>query len=139
MPMVLTKYMPPNTSRSLQPINLFHSIGIAASTATNGSTTAATFTVRCKRVTRRTSCTIARPWRHSPWQAGSPRSRVRRRVSAPQPRPLSLARAARRRARLDALAEQLEGEASIHEVDLTDERQARSFVEEAHSEHGALH
>src|SRR5215212_834948 len=51
----------------------------------------------------------------------------------------TVALAARRRERLDALAEQLEGQASIHEVDLTDEQQARSFIEEAHSEHGALH
>jgi NADP-dependent 3-hydroxy acid dehydrogenase YdfG len=51
----------------------------------------------------------------------------------------TVALAARRRERLDALAEQLEGEASIHEVDLTDEQQARSFIEEAHSEHGGLH
>jgi clavulanate-9-aldehyde reducatase len=51
----------------------------------------------------------------------------------------TVALAARRRERLDALAEQLEGEASIHEVDVTDEQQARSFIEEAHSEHGGLH
>jgi NADP-dependent 3-hydroxy acid dehydrogenase YdfG len=50
----------------------------------------------------------------------------------------TLALAARRRDRLDALAEQLEGEASIHEVDVSDEQQARSFIEQAHSEHGAL-
>jgi NADP-dependent 3-hydroxy acid dehydrogenase YdfG len=51
----------------------------------------------------------------------------------------TVALAARRRERLDALAEQLEGEASIHEVDVTDEQQARSFVEQAHAEHGGLH
>ncbi len=51
----------------------------------------------------------------------------------------TVALAARRRDRLDALAEQLEGESSIHEVDLSDEQQARSFIEAAHSEHGALH
>ena len=51
----------------------------------------------------------------------------------------TVALAARRRDRLDALAEQLEGEASIHEVDVSDEQQARSFIEHAHSEHGALH
>jgi NADP-dependent 3-hydroxy acid dehydrogenase YdfG len=50
----------------------------------------------------------------------------------------TVALAARRRDRLDALAEQLEGEASIHEVDVSDEQQARSFIEQAHSEHGAL-
>src|SRR4051794_39326165 len=47
--------------------------------------------------------------------------------------------AARRRDRLDALAGQLDGEASIHEVDVADEEQARSFVEAAHAEHGGLH
>jgi NADP-dependent 3-hydroxy acid dehydrogenase YdfG len=51
----------------------------------------------------------------------------------------TVALAARRRDRLDALAGQLEGEASIHEVDVSDEQQARSFIEQAHSEHGALH
>jgi clavulanate-9-aldehyde reducatase len=51
----------------------------------------------------------------------------------------TVALAARRRDRLDALAEQLEGEVSIHEVDVSDEQQARSFIEQAHSEHGALH
>jgi NADP-dependent 3-hydroxy acid dehydrogenase YdfG len=50
----------------------------------------------------------------------------------------TVALAARRRDRLDALAEQLDGEASIHEVDVSDEQQARSFIEQAHSEHGAL-
>ncbi len=50
----------------------------------------------------------------------------------------TLALAARRRDRLDALAEQLEGEASIHEVDVSDEQQARAFIEQAHAEHGAL-
>jgi NADP-dependent 3-hydroxy acid dehydrogenase YdfG len=51
----------------------------------------------------------------------------------------TVALAARRRDRLEALAERLEGPASIHEVDVTDERQARSFIESAHAEHGALH
>jgi NADP-dependent 3-hydroxy acid dehydrogenase YdfG len=51
----------------------------------------------------------------------------------------TVALGARRRDRLDQLAEQLEGPASVHEVDLTDERQARSFIESVHSEHGALH
>jgi NADP-dependent 3-hydroxy acid dehydrogenase YdfG len=51
----------------------------------------------------------------------------------------TVALAARRRERLDELAEQLDGPASIHEADLSDERQARSFVEGAHAEHGALH
>jgi NADP-dependent 3-hydroxy acid dehydrogenase YdfG len=51
----------------------------------------------------------------------------------------SVALAARRRDRLEALAEQLEGPSSIHEVDVTDEQQARSFIEDAHAEHGGLH
>jgi clavulanate-9-aldehyde reducatase len=51
----------------------------------------------------------------------------------------TVALAARRRDRLEALAEQLEGEASVHEVDVADEAQARSFIEEAHSQHGSLH
>ena len=51
----------------------------------------------------------------------------------------TVALAARRRDRLDALAEQLEGEASIHEVDVSDEQQARAFIEQAHAEHGGLH
>src|SRR4051812_15607600 len=51
----------------------------------------------------------------------------------------TVALAARRRERLDALADQLDGEASIHEVDLTDEQQARAFIEQAHAEHGGLH
>jgi NADP-dependent 3-hydroxy acid dehydrogenase YdfG len=51
----------------------------------------------------------------------------------------TVALAARRRERLDALARRLEGPASVHEVDVTDEAQARAFVETAHSEHGGLH
>jgi clavulanate-9-aldehyde reducatase len=51
----------------------------------------------------------------------------------------TVALAARRRDRLETLAEQLEGEASVHEVDVADEAQARSFVEAAHSQHGGLH
>ena len=51
----------------------------------------------------------------------------------------TVALAARRRDRLDALAEQLEGGVSVHEVDVSDEQQARSFIEQAHAEHGALH
>jgi NADP-dependent 3-hydroxy acid dehydrogenase YdfG len=46
---------------------------------------------------------------------------------------------ARRRDRLDELAQRLEGPASVHEVDVADESQARAFVEAAHREHGALH
>jgi NADP-dependent 3-hydroxy acid dehydrogenase YdfG len=51
----------------------------------------------------------------------------------------TVALAARRRERLDDLAQRLEGPHSVHEVDLADESQARSFVESVHSEHGALH
>jgi NADP-dependent 3-hydroxy acid dehydrogenase YdfG len=46
---------------------------------------------------------------------------------------------ARRRDRIEALAEKLDGPASAHEVDVTDERQARSFIESAHEQHGGLH
>jgi clavulanate-9-aldehyde reducatase len=46
---------------------------------------------------------------------------------------------ARRRERLEELAESLDGPVSVHEVDVTDEGQARSFVEAAHAEHGGLH
>ena len=51
----------------------------------------------------------------------------------------AVALGARRRDRLEELARSLEGPASIHEVDVTDEQQARSFVEAAHAEHGGLH
>jgi clavulanate-9-aldehyde reducatase len=51
----------------------------------------------------------------------------------------TVALAARRRDRLEALAERLEGPASVHEVDLSDDAAARSFVEAAYAEHGALH
>jgi NADP-dependent 3-hydroxy acid dehydrogenase YdfG len=50
----------------------------------------------------------------------------------------AVALGARRRERLDELAGRLEGPVSIHEVDVTDEGQARSFVEAAHAEHGGL-
>jgi clavulanate-9-aldehyde reductase len=50
----------------------------------------------------------------------------------------TVALAARRRDRLEALADRLEGPASVHEVDLSDDAAARSFVEAAHAEHGAL-
>ena len=46
---------------------------------------------------------------------------------------------ARRRDRLEALAERLEGPSALHEVDLSDEDQTRAFVEGAQREHGALH
>ncbi|MEA2364473.1 MAG: hypothetical protein QOD71_3618 [Thermoleophilaceae bacterium] len=51
----------------------------------------------------------------------------------------TVALAARRRDRLEALTERLEGPSSIHEVDITDEQQARSFIESAHAQHGGLH
>jgi NADP-dependent 3-hydroxy acid dehydrogenase YdfG len=51
----------------------------------------------------------------------------------------TVALAARRHDRLEQVAGRLEGPSSLHEVDVSDERQARSFVESAHSEHGALH
>jgi NADP-dependent 3-hydroxy acid dehydrogenase YdfG len=51
----------------------------------------------------------------------------------------TVALAARRRDRLEQLAESLEGPVSVHEVDITDEAQARGFIEAAHSEHGGLH
>jgi len=50
----------------------------------------------------------------------------------------AVALGARRGDRLEALAEGLEGPASVHEVDLTDEGAARRFVEAAHAEHGGL-
>jgi NADP-dependent 3-hydroxy acid dehydrogenase YdfG len=51
----------------------------------------------------------------------------------------AVALAARRRDRLAELAQALDGPSSIHEVDVTDEQQARSFIEAAHAEHGGLH
>jgi NADP-dependent 3-hydroxy acid dehydrogenase YdfG len=51
----------------------------------------------------------------------------------------TVALAARRRDRLAELAEQLEGPVSTHEVDVTDEAQARAFIEAAHADHGGLH
>jgi NADP-dependent 3-hydroxy acid dehydrogenase YdfG len=51
----------------------------------------------------------------------------------------TVALAARRRDRLEALADRMEGPASVHEVDLSDEGAARSFVEAAYAEHSALH
>jgi clavulanate-9-aldehyde reducatase len=50
----------------------------------------------------------------------------------------AVALAARRRDRLEELAAALEGPSSIHEVDVSDEQQARSFIEAAHAEHGGL-
>jgi clavulanate-9-aldehyde reducatase len=50
----------------------------------------------------------------------------------------TVALAARRRDRLDALAERLESPVSTHEVDVSDEGQARAFIESVHEEHGGL-
>jgi clavulanate-9-aldehyde reducatase len=51
----------------------------------------------------------------------------------------AVALGARRRDRLEELASRLDGPSSVHEVDVTDETQARAFVEASHREHGALH
>jgi NADP-dependent 3-hydroxy acid dehydrogenase YdfG len=51
----------------------------------------------------------------------------------------AVALGARRRDRLEDLAARLEGPCSVHEVDVTDEAQARAFVEDTNREHGALH
>jgi clavulanate-9-aldehyde reducatase len=51
----------------------------------------------------------------------------------------TVALGARRRDRLEAIAERLAGPASVHEVDVTDEAASRAFVETARAEHGALH
>jgi clavulanate-9-aldehyde reducatase len=51
----------------------------------------------------------------------------------------TVALGARRRDRLKELAADLDGPSSVHEVDVGDEQQARSFIEGAHSEHGGLH
>jgi NADP-dependent 3-hydroxy acid dehydrogenase YdfG len=50
----------------------------------------------------------------------------------------SVALGARRRDRLDEIAARLEGPSSVHEVDVSDEEQARGFVAAAHREHGRL-
>jgi NADP-dependent 3-hydroxy acid dehydrogenase YdfG len=51
----------------------------------------------------------------------------------------AVALGARRGDRMEALAGRLEGPCSVHEVDVTDEAQARGFVEAANREHGGLH
>ena len=51
----------------------------------------------------------------------------------------AVALGARRRDRLEALTTRLQGPCSVHEVDVTDEAQARGFIEDAHREHGGLH
>jgi NADP-dependent 3-hydroxy acid dehydrogenase YdfG len=50
----------------------------------------------------------------------------------------AIALGARRRERLDEVAAKAEGPCSVHEVDITDENQARGFIEAAHREHGGL-
>src|ERR687896_2231537 len=51
----------------------------------------------------------------------------------------AVALGARRRDRLEDLAGRLDGPCSVHQVDVTDEEQARGFVGAAHREHGGLH
>ena len=50
----------------------------------------------------------------------------------------TVALGARRTDRLEAIAERLEGRCLVKQVDVTDERQARSFVQESHDELGRL-
>src|SRR5919109_4732132 len=50
----------------------------------------------------------------------------------------SVALGARRGDRLQAIADSLEGPALAHEVDVSDEEQARAFVQRAHDELGRL-
>jgi clavulanate-9-aldehyde reductase len=51
----------------------------------------------------------------------------------------TVALAARRRDRLEALAERLDGPASVHAVDVADEAQARAFIDAVHAAHGGPH
>jgi NADP-dependent 3-hydroxy acid dehydrogenase YdfG len=51
----------------------------------------------------------------------------------------SVALGARRADRLQAIAESLEGPSLVREVDVSDEEQARAFVQAAHDELGGLH
>jgi NADP-dependent 3-hydroxy acid dehydrogenase YdfG len=51
----------------------------------------------------------------------------------------TVALGARRLERLEDLAGRVEGPSSVHRVDVTDEGQARRFVEDVHREHGGLH
>jgi NADP-dependent 3-hydroxy acid dehydrogenase YdfG len=51
----------------------------------------------------------------------------------------SVALGARRAGRLQAIAESLEGPSLVREVDVSDEEQARAFVQAAHDELGGLH
>jgi clavulanate-9-aldehyde reducatase len=51
----------------------------------------------------------------------------------------SVALGARRTDRLEALAESLDGRTLVREVDVSDEEQARAFIQAAHDELGGLH
>ncbi len=51
----------------------------------------------------------------------------------------SVALGARRTDRLEALAGSLEGRSLVHELDVSDEEQARGFIQAAHDELGGLH
>jgi clavulanate-9-aldehyde reducatase len=51
----------------------------------------------------------------------------------------AVALAARREDRLAAIAEQIEGPTFVAEADVTDEQQARDFIQRAHAELGGLH
>jgi NADP-dependent 3-hydroxy acid dehydrogenase YdfG len=51
----------------------------------------------------------------------------------------SVALGARRTDRLQAVADSLDGRTLVHEVDVSDEEQARGFVQAAHDELGGLH
>ena len=51
----------------------------------------------------------------------------------------SVALGARRTDRLEALAESLDGRTLVHEVDVSDEEQARAFIQAANDELGGLH
>jgi NADP-dependent 3-hydroxy acid dehydrogenase YdfG len=51
----------------------------------------------------------------------------------------SVALGARRTDRLQTVADSLEGRAFVHEVDVSDEEQARGFVQAAHDELGGVH
>jgi NADP-dependent 3-hydroxy acid dehydrogenase YdfG len=51
----------------------------------------------------------------------------------------TVALGARRRDRLESLAAELDGPVSTHEVDVSDEAQARAFIDSVHAEHGGPH
>jgi NADP-dependent 3-hydroxy acid dehydrogenase YdfG len=51
----------------------------------------------------------------------------------------TVALAARRRERLETVAAELAGPSSVHDVNVADEAQARSFIEAVHAEHGGPH